>query len=129
MSKTLVLYDSRVDHIAWEEDTAVVHLSVGYIHEAKGKPGGAATAEWSQEANIILEHATLLGPVPPLPNTIDSGFLAVGGSWHEMIPLPFKRNKPGRLYLHFVDKSEIEISGELPRIDLLGSPLFLEKTG
>jgi hypothetical protein len=71
-------------------------------------------------------QAAASGPLPALPNTIAEGFVEVGGIRHELIPLPFKRKVGTRLYLLFADGSEIEIVGNRPLIELLGTPIFLE---
>jgi hypothetical protein len=68
------------------------------------------------------------GPLPPLPNTIDEGFLEVGGIRHELIPLPFKRKVGARLKLQFADGAVSEILGRRPFIELLGAPIFLEES-
>jgi hypothetical protein len=127
MSMELELYNSRVDHIVWEEDAIVLHFSVAYIYKARGLPGAAPGSEWSQEAKVILNNATVSSPLPPLPNTIADGFLEIRKIRYEMVPVPYSSTKSGRLYLRFVDNSEVEIIGEKPHIDLIGSPIFLEE--
>ena len=75
---------------------------------------------------MVLSEAAASAPLPPLPNTIADGFVEVGGIRHELIPLPFKRKVGARLYLAFVDGSQIEISGKRPVLELLGAPIYLE---
>jgi hypothetical protein len=75
---------------------------------------------------LVLLDATASGPLPTLPNAISEGFLEVGGIRHELIPLPFKRKVGARLYLLFVDGTQIEIIGTKPAIELLGKAIYLE---
>lgn len=118
MRTGLELYDSRVSRIDLADGIATICFSHACIYKAK--------AAWSQEAELVLLAATLPGPLPPLPNTISAGFLEVGGIRHEVIPLPFKRKVAARLYLQFVDGTEIEIVGAKPVLELLGRPIHLE---
>lgn len=118
MRSGLELYDSRVSRIDLADGIATICFSHACIYKAK--------AAWSQEAELVLLAATLPGPLPPLPNTISAGFLEVGGIRHEVIPLPFKRKVAARLYLQFVDGTEIEIVGAKPVLELLGRPIHLE---
>ena len=126
MSSGLELYDSRVDRIALEDGVAHIHFSHAYIHKSKGRPGRDPGAGWSQEAVLIFLNPELLSDLPPLPNAISEGYLEVGGLRQEIIPLPFKRKVGGRLWLRLADGSELEIAGERPVIELLGTPVFLE---
>ena len=126
MSDALELHDSRVGRIEWVEGAALIYFSHAYIHKSKGRPGRDPSTLWSQEAELILWQATAAGPLPPLPNTIDEGFLEVGGIRHELIPLPFKRKVAARLCLQFADGAAIEIIGTRPMLALLGTPIYLE---
>lgn len=126
MSSALELHDSRVSGIDLVAGVARIHFSHAYIYKSKGKPGRDPSTGWSQEAELFLLAATVSGPMPPLPNSISEGFLEVGGIRHELIPLPFKRKVGAKLYLLFVDGTEIEIVGERPTLELLGMPIFLE---
>lgn len=127
MSSGLELYNSRVKHIARENGAVVIQFSVAYILKVRGIPGCDPGSEWSQEANVILEEATISGALPPLPNTIDDGFLEDDGTRHEVIPIPLNCKTKVRLFLRFIDNTEVEIAGTMPRIDLIGSPIFLEQ--
>ena len=126
MSSGLELYDSRVSHIDLVEGVAVIHFSHATIHKSKGKPGRNPGTCWSQEARLVLWEASASTPLPALPNTISEGFLEIGGIRQELIPLPFKRKVAARLWLLFVDSTQIEIIGERPVIELLGKPIYLE---
>ena len=126
MSSALELYDSRVSQIALVQGGARIHFSHAYIHISKGTPGRNAGTGWSQEAELVIQGATLAGPLPPLPNTIAEGFLEVGGVRHELIPIPFKRKVAAVLRLTFVDGTGIEIVGQKPFLELLGKPIYLE---
>lgn len=126
MSSALELYDSRVSQITFVNGCAVIHFSHAYTHKSKGAPGREPGTGWSQEAELVMEDATLAGPLPPLPNTIAEGFLEVGGIRHELIPIPFKRKVAARLRLTFADGAEIEIIGQKPFLELLGKPIYLE---
>jgi hypothetical protein len=122
----LELHDSRVACIELMDGIATIQFSHAYIHKSKGTPGRARGTSWSQEAQLVLSEAAASAPLPPLPNTIADGFVEVGGIRHELIPLPFKRKVGARLYLAFVDGSQIEISGKRPVLELLGAPIYLE---
>ena len=126
MSSGLELHDSRVSYIDLVAGAATVHFSHAYIYKSKGKPGRDPSTGWSQEAELFLLAAAVSGPMPPLPNSISEGFLEVGGIRHELIPLPFKRKVSAKLYLLFVDGTEIAIVGEKPTIELSGTPIYLE---
>jgi hypothetical protein len=128
MSDALELHDSRVSHIEWLDGVVRVHFSLAYLHKSKGKLGSDPATLWSQEAELVMLEAVASGPLPPLPNTIDEGFLEVGGIRHELIPLPFKRKVGARLQLQFADGSATELSGKRPFIELLGTPIFLEES-
>ncbi|HEX7971764.1 MAG TPA: hypothetical protein VF501_06045 [Thiobacillus sp.] len=129
MSDGLELHDSRISHIAWLDGVASIHFSLACIHKSKGKPGRDAGTLWGQEAELILWEATPSGPLPALPNRIDDGFLEVGGIRHQLIPLPFRRKVGARLSLHFADGADLEIIGQRPLIELLGTPIYLEDMG
>lgn len=126
MSDALELHNSRVSHIEWMDGVVRVLFSLAYIHKSKGQPGSDPTTLWSQEAELVMLEAVASGPLPPLPNTIDEGFLEVGGIRHELIPLPFKRKVGARLQLQFADGAATEIIGKRPLIELLGTPIYLE---
>ncbi|HEY0664041.1 MAG TPA: hypothetical protein VGD18_05475 [Thiobacillaceae bacterium] len=126
MSDALELSNSRVGHIEWLDGILRIHFSQAYIHKSKGQPGRDPAMAWSQEAELILLDAVASGPLPPLPNTIAEGYLEVGGIMHALIPLPFKRKVEARLHLEFTDGSLIDIAGRRPRVELLGTPIFLE---
>jgi hypothetical protein len=126
MSNALELHDSRVNRIDVTDAGAVVHFSHAYIHKSAGRAGRDPGTAWSQEAHLVLPGATVVGTLPPLPDTISEGFLEVGGIKHELIPLPFKRKVAARLYLLFVGGSSIELVGMKPFIDLSGKPIYLE---
>ena len=126
MSSGLELYDSRVSHLELFEGIATLHFSHAYIHKTKGRPGKGSGTGWSQEAQLILFESTVSEPLPPLPNMISDGYLEVGGIKHEVIPLPFKRKVAAKLWLQFVDGSQVMIFGSQPVIELLGKPTYLE---
>lgn len=126
MSKVLELYDSRVSNISWQDDAAIVHFSVGYIYDAKGVPGASPASEWSQEVNIVLEEAKVLGSMPSLPNAAIGGYLQLGKVHHDMIPVPLHSKHHARLYLQFSDYSELEMVGEAIHVELLGEAILLE---
>lgn len=126
MTSALELYDSRISHIDESNGIIQVHFSHAYIHKSSGSPGKSAGTGWSQEAMLTLFEVSALPELPPLPNTIADGFLEVGGIRHELIPLPFKRKVAARLFLVFVDGTQIEIVGNMPVIELKGSAIFLE---
>jgi hypothetical protein len=126
MSDGLELHDSRVNRIESVGDVARIYFSHACIHKSKGRPGRDSGTVWSQEAQLILWEASAFGPLPALPNTIAEGFLEVGGIRHELIPLPFKRKVGARLFLLFADGAELEIIGNRPVIELLGTPIYLE---
>ena len=99
-------------------------------------PAGVDPAYWEpaaddiilyQEADLILFAANVSIAFPELPNTISEGFIEVGGVTHEIIPLPFKRKVAAKLWLVFVDGTQIEILGDKPLIELLGKPIFIEE--
>jgi hypothetical protein len=126
MSSALELHDSRVSHISVIDGVAKIFFSCAYVHKSTGRPGADAGSVWTQEAELVLERATLVTPLPALPNTIAAGFLEVGGVQHELIPLPFKRKVAATLRLTFSDASEIEITGHQPVLELFGQPIYLE---
>jgi hypothetical protein len=122
----LELHDSRVSHIELADGLATIHFSHAYIHKSAGTPGRDRGTGWSQEARLILSAAVASGPLPTLPNTISEGFLKVGGIRHELIPLPFRRKVQAKLNLVFVDDFRIEVIGERPYVELLGTAIYLE---
>ena len=126
MRAGLELHDSRVNAIELEDGAAIVYFSHAYIHKSKGAPGRDRGTGWSQEARLVMSEAAISERLPPLPNTISEGFLEIGGIKHEIIPLPFKRKVGGALYLRFADGTGIEIVGDRPFVDLLGTPIYLE---
>lgn len=126
MSSALELQDSRVSHITLSDGRATIYFSVAYVHKSKGSPGKDSGTVWTQEAELVMEAATLSSTLPPLPNTISDGFLEVGGVKHDRIPLPFKRKVAATLRLIFIDRAEIKIAGQKPILELLGRPVYLE---
>ncbi len=126
MSSALELFGSRVGHIALAQGRATVFFSVAYFYRSKGTPGKDPGSGWTQEAELVIDDATLSGALPSLPNTITEGVLEVGGIKHDLIPVPFRRKVPAVLSLKFEDGSAIEISGTRPFLELLGQPIPLE---
>lgn len=122
----LELHDSRVSQIELSDGAATIFFSHAYIHKSRGTPGRDRGTGWSQEARLVLSEAETPQSLPSLPNTISEGVLEVGGIRHEVIPLPFKRKVGARLYLVFVDGVEMEIIGNRPFVELLGTPIYLE---
>ena len=126
MSSGLELHDSRVACIDLTDGIATIQFSHAYIHKSRGTPGRDRGTGWSQEAQLILREAAASDPLPPLPNTISAGFVEVGGIRHQLIPLPFKRKVGAKLFLEFVDGTQIAITGKRPVLELLGVPIYLE---
>jgi hypothetical protein len=116
-----------VSQIELLDGVATVYFSHAYIHKSKGTPGRDPGTGWSQEARLILPEARISGRLPMLPNAISEGFLEVGGLRHEVIPLPFKRKVAAKLYLAFANGTEVELVGERPILELLGTPIYLEE--
>lgn len=129
MSSSLELHDSRIGSIERVDEDVSIYFSLAYIHRARGNPRKSPSSVWSQQAELIFRQGKILEnrPFPTLPNTIADGFLEIGGIKHELLPLPFKRKVAGRLFLTFTDGKEVEIVGEKPTIELLGSPIYLEE--
>jgi len=126
MSSVLELYNARVSYLRFAGGEAEIHFSYAYIYKAKGLPGRDPGTGWSQEAVLLLEAARMAEPLPPLPNIVAEGYLDVGGSRYELIPLPFERENSCLLYLEFTDATVLEIRGEHPLIKLVGDKVFLE---
>lgn len=126
LSSGLELHDSRVSQIELFDGVATIYFSHAYIHKSKGTPGRDRGTGWSREARLVLSDVRAPERSPSLPNTISEGFLEVGGIRHEIILLPFKRKVGARLYLVFVDGPDLEIIGDRPFIELLGTPIYLE---
>lgn len=126
MSSGLELHDSRISRFELLEDVAILHFSHAYIHKSKGKPGRGPGTGWSQEVKLFLFEPNISGLVPPLPNSISEGYLEVGGIKHELIPLPFKRKVSAKLWLQFVDDTQLIVTCKQPVIELLGKAVYLE---
>lgn len=126
MRSAFELHDSRVSHIELVDEVATIYFSHAYIHKSRGTPGKDAGTGWSQELQLVMWSASTSRQLPARSNTVSEGFLEVGGIRHELIPLPFKRKVGARLYLLFVDGVEVEIVGDKPLINLLGTPIYLE---
>lgn len=124
MKSTLELPDSRIDDLDIVEGIARIHFSHAYIRKTKGARDTGTG--WSQEAMLILEDAEPASEFPPLPNTIEDGYLEVGGIRHELIPLPFRRKVGATLRLTFTDGSRLELTGTRPAVELLGTPLYVD---
>src|SRR5687767_14857302 len=121
MRAALELHDSRVSGISLAEGVAMIRFSHAYIHKSSGTPGKDPGTGWSQEAQLILSNAHCSTKAPPLPSTITEGSLEVSDIRHELIPLPFRRRGRATLTLLFADGSQLEIHGERPYIELVGS--------
>lgn len=80
---------------------------------------------------MLMEHAQLEVPLPPLPNTVIEGYLELNGKHYEPIPLPLPQThthpqkQSSRLYLQFADESVLALHGEHLEIRLVGEKLFL----
>jgi len=130
MSTALELSGARVDRIEITDDAAVVHFPHVYVHRSRGKsrgrPGRGHGSGWSQEAILTLRAPVSADNLPPLPDTVADGWLEVGGIRHEMIPLPFRRKVPGRLFLALDGGARVDITGHAPLLELVGAPKFLQ---
>jgi hypothetical protein len=126
LKAALEFHDSRADQISLVRGAATIHFPHAYIHKSSGTPGKDPGTGWSQEAQLVLESVTHLGSLPSLPNTISDGHLEVGAIRYELVPLPFSRRGEATLVLVFVDGTRLEVRGERPVVELIGTPRFLE---
>ncbi len=108
------------------DGVATIYFSHAYVHKSKGTAGRDPGTGWSQEARLVLFDATVSQPLPALPAAICDGYLEVGGIRHELLPLPFKRKVGAALHLEFAEGACIEVLGQRPFVELLGTPIFLE---
>jgi hypothetical protein len=122
MSRIWELFDSRVSNLRFQDEKVELHFSFTYIH-LEHKPA----VVWSQEVIMLMEHAQLEVPLPPLPNTVIEGYLELNGKHYESIPLPLPQpqKQNSRLYLQFADESVLALHGEHLEIRLVGEKLFL----
>jgi len=123
----LELPDSRVSNVEVLDGEAgrlvTIYFSNANIHKSRGTPGKDEGTEWAQEARLVLTEVGADLQLPPLPATVADGYLEIGGVRHTVIPLPFKRKVAGRLFLMFLDGSELEIRGQRPYVELGGRPI------
>jgi hypothetical protein len=119
----LELPDSRVSNVEVIEGVVTIYFSNANIHKSRGTPGRDEGTEWAQEARLVFTEVDADFELPALPATVADGYLEVGGIRHTVIPLPFKRKVAGRLFLTFMDGSELEISGLRPYVELGGRPI------
>ncbi|SDW26185.1 hypothetical protein [Nitrosomonas communis] len=126
MGRIWELFESRVSHLRFQDEKVELHFSFTYIH-LEHKPA----VVWSQEVIMLMEHAQLEVPLPPLPNTAIEGYLELNGKQYESIPLPLPQpqtqpqKQNSRLYLQFADESVLALHGEHLEIRLVGEKLFL----
>ncbi len=120
MGRVWELFDSRVSNLRFQAEKVELHFSYTYIY-LEHKPA----VVWSQEVIMLMEHAQLEMPLPPLPNTVIEGYLELNGKHYESIPLPLPQKQNSRLYLQFADESVLALHGEHLEIRLVGKKVFL----
>jgi hypothetical protein len=122
------LHDSHVADIRCSGRGITIRFAHAYMHRSDGRPGVDAGTGWSQEAELHISGATLIGKVPPLPCLLIGGTLAVGGYSHEnMIPLPLHSEEPSMITLWFgYDDFGIEAKGRSSRLQLIGEARYVE---
>lgn len=126
METALELMHSRIEGLEHEGGGLRLYFSQAYVHKSAGRPGYDPGSLWSYPAELYFPQAHMQQPIPPLPATISEGYLEVGKTRYEYIPLPLQRQLHVRLYLQLIGAGELELQGELPMIELFGSGVYLE---
>lgn len=99
--------------------TAVVKLRPAYIHrDGKG---------WRQDADIVVEQATVAGTQARLPASLADGHLKTPqGPYHNLLDLPLHEEGQVVLSLELFSEEVLHIQGESARVVLHGEPKFVE---
>ncbi len=126
MSNGFELYQSRVSYMEVDQGSIAIHFPHASIYKAKGTPGRDPGATWSQEAELLMEDATVQSATALLPNMIDDGYFEVDGERYEVIPLPLGEHETGHLHLVFTDGTTLDVEGRNPIIKLIGRAIRLE---
>lgn len=128
MNSSIEIQDSAVGEIRTSAEGVTIRLAPAYVHKSNGRPGVDAGSGWTQEAQLFISDATLVGRVPILPCLLAGGTLVVGGGSHEnMIPLPLDTEDPTtiKLWFGYLDLG-IEVQKKGSRMQLLGEATRVE---
>jgi hypothetical protein len=128
MNSCIEIHDTEVAEIRCFEAGVVVRFVNAYVHRSEGRPGVDAGTGWSQEAELFLAEATIIGKVPPLPCLLVVGTLVVGSHSHEdLIPLPLDSQEQSTITLCFgyLDFG-IEVQGRSSRLQLVGEARYVD---
>jgi len=122
MSEAIELHDSEISSVEAIDGSVHIELSEAYIWaDKKG---------WGQKAYLILEEGEVLKAPSVYPLTIVEGSLKSNdGLIDNIVPLPFSKVGSFTIQLTFENGEFLEISGNNPKINLVGERRFIEGTG
>jgi hypothetical protein len=123
MNSSIEIHDTEIAEIRCFDTGVTIRFAHAYVHRSEGRPGVDAGTGWSQEAELFVSEAILIGKVPPLPCLLTGGTLEIGSRSHEnMIPLPLDSQESVTITLSFGCLDfEIEVKGNGGRVPLIGS--------
>lgn len=129
MNVAIELHDSNLVAIEERDGMVVVRLEPAYIHKSDGVPGFDRGTGWVQFAKMEIQSACIEGEYPNHEERIMDGTLVIGCDEHvNIVPIPLNlSNAVIRLCIKINELYSFVISGSGIRVELLGSPRFIEE--
>ncbi len=122
MTEALELHDSDVASVDVTEGEVRIEFSEAYIWaEEKG---------WGQKALLILETGQVLEEPAEFPVTISEGMLScIKERFENIVPLPFSEQGTFSIEFIFSSGERLKVTGQNPRVELIGERHFIEEAG
>lgn len=127
MNSAIELHDSECLAIELNSPGAGALVLDAYVHRSYGEPCKTPGEGGIQRVRFSVEAMSVSGRIGTLPATIYSGFLIVGGSNVDLIPLPFESTQSFKLRLSFLDGDDFCITGKAVRVTPEGEFRFVEQ--
>lgn len=126
MRSAFELYESRLSELLLEGEDVRLRFSYACVHKSSKRPGQDPGSVWSQALDLVLHEASLLSPLPVLPDQVFEGSLDMGGIAFEFIPIPCDYHGVARLDLGLQSGGRLSVVGVRPTIEPMGTPIRIE---
>ena len=122
MAEVIELHDSDVAAVDMIEGDVRIEFYEAYIWaEDKG---------WGQKASLILENAQVTEAPVKFPVTISEGVLSGDTEqFDNIVPFLFSERGPFSVEFVFTGGGRLLVTGQNPRVELIGERRFIEEAG
>jgi hypothetical protein len=132
VNQIIELHDSQLASIKFVAGQAVVLFSHAYVYRSLGEPGKDPGSGWSQRAELSFRESPEVRLPESWPCNITDGRLRLGDAVYDNhIPIPLNHQGNVALELELIDCdgefTVIELTGNYPRLKLLGEAQYVEE--